>query len=74
MLNVIDNLNNNCIPENAFLSCFDVENMFPNIYNESGIKSVKRLLNTRSIPNPPSLCILAALRQCLESNNSIFHW
>ena len=73
MLNVIDNLNNNCIPENAFLIRFDVENMFPNIHNESRIKSVKRLLNTRSIPNPPSLCILAALRQYLESNNSMFH-
>ena len=40
MLNIIDNLNNNCIPENVFLISFDVGNMSPSVYNESGIKSV----------------------------------
>ena len=74
MLNIIDNLNNNCIPENAFLISFDVVNMFPSIHNESGIKSVERLLNTRSILNPPTLCILEVLRLCLECNNSIFNY
>ena len=73
MLNIIDNLNNNCIPENAFLISFDVVNMFPSIHNESGIKSVERLLNTRSILNPPTLCILEAWRLCLECNNSVFN-
>ena len=73
MLNIIDNLNNNCIPENAFLISFDVVNMFPSIHNESGIKSVERLLNTRCTLNPPTLCILEALRLCLECNNSIFN-
>ena len=73
MLNIIDNLNNNCIPENAFLISFDVVNVFPSIHNESGIKSVERLLNTRSIPNPPTLCILEALHLCLECNNSVFN-
>ena len=48
MLNIIDNLNNNCNPENAFLSNFDVVNMFPSIHNKSGIKSVECLLSTRS--------------------------
>ena len=62
MLNIIDNLNNNCIPENAFLISFDVANMFPSIHNKSGIKSVERLLNTRSIVNPHTLYILEALR------------
>ena len=32
MLNIIDNLNNNCISENAFLISFDVINMFPSIH------------------------------------------
>ena len=73
MLNIIDNLNNNCIPENAFLISFDVVNMFPSIHNESGIKSVERLLNTRCTLNPPTLCILEALRLCLECNNSVFN-
>ena len=72
MLNIIDNLNNNCIPENAFLISFDVVNMFPRIQNESEIKRVERLLNTRSILNPPTLCILQFLRLCLECNNFVF--
>ena len=47
--------------------------MFPSIHNESGIKSVKCLLNTRSILNPPTLCVFEALHLCLECNNSIFN-
>ena len=58
MLNIIDNLNNNCIPENTFLISFDVANMFPSVHNESGIKSVESLLSTRSILNLPNLCFL----------------
>ena len=73
MLNIANNLNNSCIPENSFLISLDVVNMFPSIHNESGIKSVERLLNTRSILNPPTSCILEALRLCLEYNNSIFN-
>ena len=53
-LNIIDNLNNNFIPENAFLIGFDVVNMFPSIHNDSRIKKVVRLLNTRSTLNPPT--------------------
>ena len=30
----MDNLNNNCIPENAFSISFDVVNMFPSIHKE----------------------------------------
>ena len=43
MLNIIDILNNNGIPENALLISFDIVNMFPSVHNESGIKSVERL-------------------------------
>ena len=45
MLNIIDNLNNNCIPENIFLISFDVLNV-SHIHNESGINSVEWLLKT----------------------------
>ena len=47
--------------------------MFPSIHNESGFKNVECLLNTRSILNPPTFCILEALNKCLEYNNSIFN-
>ena len=39
----------------------------------SGIKRIKHLLNTRSILNPLTLCILEALHLCLECNNSVFN-
>ena len=71
MLNIIDNLNNNCIPENIFLISFDVVNV-SHIHNESGINSVERLLKT-SVLNLPTLCILEALRLSLECNNSMFN-
>ena len=45
MLNIIDNLNNNCIPENIFLISFDVLHV-SHIHNESGINSVEWLLKT----------------------------
>ena len=47
--------------------------MFPSIHNESGIKNVECLLNTRSILNPSTFCILEALHKCFEYNNSIFN-
>ena len=47
--------------------------MFPSIHNGSKIKSVESLLNTRSALNPSTLCILEALRLCLECNSSIFN-
>ena len=56
MLSIIDNLNLNWIPENAFLISFGVVNMFPSIHKESRLKSVLRLLNTRPNLNPPTLC------------------
>ena len=37
------------------------------------LKSVDRLLNTRSILNPSTLCILEAFCLCLECNKSIFN-
>ena len=58
ILNTIDNLNDNCIPENAFLITFYVVNMFPSIHNVYEIKSAERLLNNRSILNPPTLYTL----------------
>ena len=47
--------------------------MFPSIHSESGIKSGEHLLNTRSILNPLTLCILEALHLCLECNKSVFN-
>ena len=72
MLNLRYIFNNSAIPKNAFLISSDVVNMFPSIHNESRIKSVQHLFNTRSNLNPPTLCVLEALRLCLECNIAIF--
>ena len=55
------------------LISLDVVNMFPSIHNESGMKRVECLLNTRSNLNPPTLCILEALHLCLECDTSLFN-
>ena len=47
--------------------------MFPSIHNESGMKCIECLLNTRSNLNPPTLCILEALHLCLECDTSLFN-
>ena len=73
MLDIIDNLNDADLPENSVLVSFDVVNMFPSIDNESGTKAVKKVLNDRGSKNPPTECILEALRLCLECNNSVFN-
>ena len=62
MLDIIDNLKDSDLPENSVLVSFDVVNMFPPIDNESGIKAVKKVLNGRESKNPPTECILEALR------------
>ena len=57
-LNIIDHLNDNCIPEKDILVSFDFQNKFPSIYNESAIKSVEYLLNARSILSPSNYVFL----------------
>ena len=74
MLTIIDNLNSsNSLTSDCKLASFDIINMFPSIDNISGLKSVKKVLESRSNQFHPSNCIIEALQLCLESNNSIFN-
>ena len=73
ILHIIDKLNESDRPENSVLVSFDVVNMFPSIDNESGIKAVQKVLNDRESKNPPTECIIEALRLCLECSNSVFN-
>ena len=66
-------MNDNCTPENDFLVSFDVVNMFPNTHNEYWIKSMECVFNTKSMLNPPALCIIEALHLCFKCNNSILN-
>ena len=44
LLDIIDNINNMFLLENAILVSFDTVNMFPNIDNKSGVDDVKSVL------------------------------
>ena len=49
MLNIIDNLNSNCIPKNPFLNYFRCRKYVSHIHNVAFIESAERLVHTRSI-------------------------
>ena len=73
MLDIIDNLSGSNFPENYVLVSFNVVNMFTSIDNEAGIKADKKVLNNKESKNPPTECILEALRICLQCSNSVFN-
>ena len=74
MLNIIDMINgSNILTEDSVLVSFDIVNMFPSIYNVSGLESVSEILENRETHFPPGGCILESLALCLECNNSVFN-
>ena len=73
MLDIIDKLNEDGIPENAVLVSLDIENMFPSIDNKRGMDTIrKRLDNEQDFPLPTDL-IIEAIQIILTSNNSKFN-
>ena len=72
LLDIIDNLNLNSIPDTALLVSFDIINMYPSIDNRKGIAAVKAALNKRTNKSPSTECVIEALHICLENKNSVF--
>ena len=74
MLNFIDILHeSNFLMENCMLVSFDIVNMFPSMYNESGLQAVKNALEAREEQFTREQCIIEAPKLCLKCNNSIFN-
>jgi len=73
MLDIIDEINVNGIPENAILVSLDIENMFPSIDNTRGMETIRRRLDQEQDFPLPTECIIEALEIILTSNNSKFH-
>jgi hypothetical protein len=73
MLEIIDGLNSEGIPNNAILLSLDVENMFPSIDNERGLLTLRNKLEKRNLKTPPTECLVEALEIILTSNNSVFN-
>ena len=59
--------------DDVLLVTWDIENMFPSINNEMGIAACKQALDARAVPNPPTDCIIDALKIVLENNISYFN-
>ena len=65
MLTIIDNLNSsNSLTLDFKLVSLDIINMFPSIDNISGLKSAKKVLESRSNQFAPSNCIIEAPKLC----------
>ena len=73
MLDIIDQINNSNLPTNSIIVGFGIVNIFPNIDNKSGLKSVLDILELHDSKFPPTSCVVEALELCLSSNNSIFN-
>lgn len=72
MLRIVDQLNEVGFPRNTVLVSLDIVNMFPNIDNIMGMGAVENALNTRSVCEPSTACVMDALGICLFNNNSVF--
>ena len=73
LLNIIDDLNMNNLPENVTLVSFDIINMFPSIDNKKGMKAVENALGNRLNQVPSIPCVMEGLEICLFHNNSKFN-
>ena len=73
MLDIIDELNEQGIPENATLISLDIENMFPSIDNKRGVETIRKRLNKEANFSIPTECIIEALEIILTCNNSKFN-
>ena len=72
MLQIIDNINANELPNDTILVSFDIVNMFPNIDNITGIEAVKLTLQNRPSQKPSTECIIEGLEISLYNKNSKF--
>ena len=72
MLQIIDNINANELPNNTILVSSDIAKMFPNIGNIKGIEAVKLALQNRPSQQPSTECIIEGLEICLYNNNPKF--
>ena len=73
LLELIEQINSNGLPDGLILVSFDVVNMFPNIDNERGLQTLEMAYNKRTTLKPSTECLMEALRICLYCNNSSFN-
>ena len=72
MLNLVDDINKNGVPDTLILVSFDIINMYPNINNKQEMEGVRSLLDSGTSKSPSTQCIMEGLEICLLNNNSRF--
>ena len=70
LIDFIDELNSEIIPENTILVSFDIVNMYPRIDNDRCITAVWKALETRSNKTPLTDYKIEGLEICFKCNNS----
>ena len=70
MLDIINSINEFILAHNHIIVSFVVFNMFANIDNKSGLKSVKDVFLDNNFDLDPTQCIVNALEICLTCINS----
>ena len=70
LIDIIDELNSEIIPENTILVSFDIVNMYPRIDNDRCIAAVWKALETRANKTPLTDYIIEGLEICFKCNNS----
>ena len=73
LLEIVDELNENGIPDNAVLVSLDIENMFPSIDNTRGMQTIHQRLDQEENFPLPTEHIIEALEIILTSNSSKFN-
>ena len=72
LLDIIDELNLEMIPNNTILVSFDIMNMYSSVDIDRGIATVRNALETRANKTPLTDGIRKGLEICLKCNNSRF--
>ena len=72
LLDIIDELNSENIPDNTILVSFDIINIYPSIDNDKDIAAVRNASETRAYKSPSTHCIIERIEICLKCNNSRF--
>ena len=73
MVNIVDELNRLNLRSGSILVRFDIVNMFPNINNNLGLKTVFEVWESRVNKFPSTQSVIEALELCLTYYNSIFN-
>ena len=72
LLDIIDELNSEMIPDNTVLVSFHIVNMYPSADSDRGIATVRDALEARANKSPSTDCIIEGLQTCLKCHNSKF--